>query len=98
MSTKCIALPQPPLVDFTTTNKNDTTIVKIKTTFHKFAPDAKESGTDPKNAPIFGSKAYIESANKKHKTDKHLISNLTYGLPFFRFKQGQKPDIVFENK
>ncbi|AYV82473.1 MAG: multicopper oxidase [Hyperionvirus sp.] len=79
-------LPQPKLMDMT--RKGDTGVVRITTALHKFSPDAAESGTDPKNAPIFGS---IASKNDKK------ISEVTFGLPFFRFKRGGRPELTFIN-
>lgn len=80
---------QPSLVDFSECDKHATATVEIKTLPHKFAKDAAKSGTDPKHMPIFGSIAHLNGK---------LVSEISFGLPFFRFKRGQKPRIKFINK
>ncbi|ARF08347.1 multicopper oxidase [Catovirus CTV1] len=84
-----VKLPQPQLIDFSKFDKNDDIKIVIKNTKHKFASDAKYSGTDVMKQPIFGSKVYVNG--KK-------IQKLTYGLPFMRFHQNSTPTITFENK
>lgn len=78
-------LPQPKLIDMT---KEKVGHVKITTPLHKFAPDTPENGQHPQKAPIFGSIASI---------DDKIVSDLSFGLPFFRFKRGQKPHLKFTN-
>ena len=87
--TQRVRLPQPNLIDLTNFNNKDSVIIEIINTTHKFAPDALESGSDSKNAPIFGSIAYVNATK---------ISETTFGLPFFRFKRGTTPHIKFINK
>ena len=82
-----VCLPQPPLVDLT--QKGSKAVVFIDTTQHKFATDAKASGTDPTKVPIFGSRAEV---------DGKLISTRSFGLPFFRKKRGQSCEIQWINK
>lgn len=89
MSNKYTKLFQPPLLDFSTLQKHDDVKIIIYNSKHKFATDAKPSGTDIKKQPIFGSKVYIN--DKK-------ISKTSYGLPFIRFHQGSTPKITYENK
>jgi FtsP/CotA-like multicopper oxidase with cupredoxin domain len=69
-------LPLPSLVDL---SKCDAPTIEIRTTLHKFAPDADPSGTDTKMNPVFGTQLS------------------TFGLPFFRMRQGTKPRIRFIN-
>ena len=99
-------LPLPKLMDMT--QEKNIGYIKIKNTTHKFSPNAKPSGNSAKDIPssgcnnncsnpIFGSKYYITSTdnNIKHKTIK---TNLTFGLPFFKFKKGIAVDLYFKNK
>lgn len=80
-------LPLPDLLDL---SKNETDIgyIEITCNHHKFAPDAKESGFNFKKNPIFGC---------KYGVNKTTSSLLNYGLPFFRFKKGQKVNVEIEN-
>jgi len=88
-SNKRIKLPQPPLLDFSNLRKKDDVTIIIKNTTHKFATDAKLSGTDPIHQPIFGSEVYIN-----HKK----FADSTFGMPFISFPQGSKPKITYKNK
>lgn len=84
-----IPLPLPKLLDLTDNNGEDFGYVKIITTQHRFSKDALKSGTDPINFPIFGS---VYNLRRKEK------SYLSFGLPFFKFKRGQKVNLLFKNK
>ncbi|AYV84535.1 MAG: multicopper oxidase [Hyperionvirus sp.] len=89
MPNKSVQLVQPPLLDFSTLQKNDDVKIIICNTQHKFASDSEFSGTDVTKQPIFGSQVFINGKE---------FSNLSYGLPFMRFPQGSTPKITYENK
>lgn len=78
-------LPLPPLLDLSTGN---TGLVSIETKEHKFAPDCASSGTDPEHAPIFGSSYSLGDGDK---------TELSFGLPWFRFRQGRPANVKFKN-
>ena len=82
-------LPLPPFMDMTNNNGKDIGHIRIKTCLHKFSQNSIPSGNDPKNFPIFGSIGYIN--------DKKIMDK-TFGLPFFRFKKGQKVHLRFTNE
>src|SRR5437667_56232 len=86
---KAVKLFQPPLLDFTLLGKHDSVTIVIQNTQHKFATDAKFSGTDVIKQPIFGSVVMIN--------DKEF-TRLSFGLPFIRFFQGDQPKINYKNK
>ena len=64
-------------------------IVHIVNSKHKFANDAAPSGINYETNPIFGTIALMNG--KK-------ISEISFGLPVFRFKRGTKPKFTFINK
>ena len=78
----------PPLIDLTKNGGNDIGNIQIITGIHKFSPLGEVSGTDYKNRPIFGSISYINGEK---------ISELSFGLPFFKFKRGHQPKLCFIN-
>lgn len=81
-------LPLPPLMDMSKYDDDAIGHIIISTTTHQFSPNAQPSGIDPIHAPIFGSVGYIND---------HKIYESTIALPFFRFKRGQKPHLIFDN-
>ena len=83
-----IELPTPVLTDFSELLPSDKVIIEIINTTHQFSPDALESGTDIQNQPIFGSNLYINGL---------LKNSLSFGLPYIKFKQGNRPIINFIN-
>ena len=89
MYNKYVKLLQPPLLDFSTLQKDDDVKIVICNTQHKFAVDAEFSGTDIMKQPIFGSKVIINGKE---------ISKSSFGLPFIRFHQGSTPKITYENE
>ena len=83
-----IKLPIFHLNDFSKLSKNDNVRIEIIKSTFSFSPDAKISGTDERNNPIFGSKIYINDI---------LTSTMLYGLPTLLFPQGSAPLINFVN-
>jgi FtsP/CotA-like multicopper oxidase with cupredoxin domain len=79
-------LPLPQLCDLT--KRAHSATVTIQTTQHKFSSDSAPSGTDPIHDPVFGTTYVIDSQTP--------ISS-SFGLPFFKFKQGQSPHLKFIN-
>lgn len=86
---RSVKLLQPSLLDFTVLKKSDDVKIVIYQSRHKFARDAAMSGTDVMTGPIFGSCVYINGVE---------FSNLSFGLPFMRFKQGSRPKITYVNE
>src|SRR5579872_7023647 len=84
-----VRLVVPPLLDFSTLDSSDKVKVRIRNTKHKFASDAKASGTDERKQPIFGSMVKVN-----HKR----LFDTTFGLPFMRFKKGSRPVIRYNNR
>ena len=79
----------PKLVDLSQhKHKSNSARIEINNTKHKFSSESAESGVDPKVLPIFGTTSYLNG--KK-------VSELSWGLPFFRFKRGTKPHVTFVN-
>ena len=83
-----VRLPLPKLLDLSNDQSKIGNIL-IENTQHAFSTDSKNSGSDVKYKPIFGSKVYL---------DHELVSHSTFGLPFIRVKRGTKPHIKIQNK
>ena len=79
-------LALPHLIDLTKNQGKDIACIQITTGLHKFSPNAEASG---KNYPLFGSIAYINAEK---------VSQLSFGLPFFKFKRDQRPTLHFINE
>lgn len=81
-------LQQPPLVDLSGEYAKGAK-VQFRTSVHRFSCNAAPSGTSFATNPIFGTRTWIDGKR---------VGELSYGMPFFRFRRGTRPCVRFVNK